>query len=105
MQMWRIEKFELTEVPEEKYGQFTSGDCYVVLYSYGDPQKHVVYMWQGAASTVDERGACAMCAVQIDEQHCGGSAPQVRPLDSSISPQPPSALLRPLQAVFKWCHL
>lgn len=77
MQVWRIEKFELTEVPEEKHGQFTSGDCYVVLYSYGDPQRHVVYMWQGAESTVDERGGCAVCAVQIDEQHCGGSAPQV----------------------------
>lgn len=78
MQVWRIEKFELKEVPEEKHGQFTSGDCYVVLYTYGDPQKHVVYMWQGAEATVDERGGCALCAVQIDEQHCNGSAPQVR---------------------------
>lgn len=78
IQVWRIEKFELAEVPEEKHGQFTSGDCYVVLYSYGDPQRHVVYMWQGAESSVDERGGCAVCAVQIDEQHCGGSAPQVR---------------------------
>ena len=78
VQVWRIEKFELAEVPQEKHGQFTSGDCYVVLYSYGDPQRHLVYMWQGAEATVDERGGCAVCAVQVDEQHCGGSAPQVR---------------------------
>ena len=77
VQVWRIENFEPTEQPAD--GTFTAGDCYVVLYSYGDGgASHIVYMWQGAQASQDERGACAAAAVKIDEQYAGGAAPQVR---------------------------
>ena len=78
--MWCIEKFEPVEVPESEHGKLSSGDCYVVLYTYGPTKSdHIVYMWQGATAGQDERGACAHAAVRIDEEHCGGAAPQVRP--------------------------
>jgi Gelsolin repeat len=79
MQVWRIKHFEEVAVPEQSHGQFFSGDCYVVVYSYGEgAAQHIVYMWQGAAASQDERGACALAAVRRDEHHCRGTAPQVR---------------------------
>lgn len=78
LQVWRIEKFEPVALPEADFGKFSSGDCYVVLYTYGPTKsEHIVYMWQGAAASQDERGGCAHAAVKIDEEHCGGAAPQV----------------------------
>jgi hypothetical protein len=77
-QVWRIEKFEAVELEVDEFGSFSSGDCYIVLYTYG-PQKSdfIMYMWQGAQSTQDERGACALSAAKIDEDLCHGSATQV----------------------------
>jgi hypothetical protein len=99
LQVWRIEKFELVEVPEGKHGQFSAGDCYMVLYTYGvrAPQ-HLVYFWQGADCSLDERGACAACAVQVDQQHCGGSAVQARL--SPLPAPPPPAYLAPVATQF-----
>ena len=34
MQVFRVEMFDLVEVPEEKHGVFFAGDCYVILYAY-----------------------------------------------------------------------
>jgi hypothetical protein len=79
MQVWRVEQFELKEVAEDRHGCFTSGDCYLIVYAYGtDTPQFLVYMWQGSNSTQDERGACAMHAVKLDDELCQGSAPQVR---------------------------
>jgi hypothetical protein len=64
------------EVPEDKYGVFSSGDCYLVLYVCGS-EKFIIYMWQGADASTDERGACAIAAVELDEEICGGTAAQV----------------------------
>lgn len=69
---------ELVEVPEDKHGCFTAGDSYVVAYTYGaDASEHIVYMWQGAESSQDEKAACAMHAVTVEKDHCGGNAVQV----------------------------
>ena len=34
MQVFRVEMFDLVEVPEEQHGVFFAGDCYVILYAY-----------------------------------------------------------------------
>ena len=31
LEVWRVNKFELEEVPKEEIGKFYSGDCYVLL--------------------------------------------------------------------------
>ena len=33
-QVFRVEMFDLVEVPEEQHGVFFAGDCYVILYAY-----------------------------------------------------------------------
>ncbi|XP_052079404.1 advillin-like isoform X1 [Mytilus californianus] len=78
-EVWRVENFDL--VPQEKHhmGKFFGGDCYVIQYSYPHPdnKNHVIYYWQGAKSTTDERGTSALKAVEMDDA-LGGAAVQVR---------------------------
>tara|TARA_R110002050_G_scaffold10783_2_gene36570 strand:+ start:69 stop:260 length:192 start_codon:yes stop_codon:yes gene_type:complete len=39
VQIWRVEKFEVKEWPEEEYGRFYEGDSYIILRTYK------VYHW------------------------------------------------------------
>jgi len=94
--IWRIENFDLVEVnyfnmfqsnkinimkskdvQSSSQAFFYSGDSYVILYKYG-VGKSIVYFWQGDGSSVDERGASALQAFQIDNQQAMGKAKQVR---------------------------
>lgn len=81
LQVWRIENFEKVAWPEDKYGHFYGGYSFVVLYSYVPKGKtrdeHMIYFWQGAESSQDEKGASALAAVALDDS-LGGQATQVR---------------------------
>ncbi|KAM4745002.1 gelsolin-like isoform 2-T2 [Anableps anableps] len=69
LQVWRVENMDLAPVPESLYGQFYTGDAYVVLNSTsnrrGDLQYDLHY-WQGSECSQDESGAAAILAVQMD---------------------------------------
>ena len=56
VKVWRVESSKLVQVDKEDYGMFYSGDCYVILYTYGtkSSQKYIIYFWQGQSSTRDE---------------------------------------------------
>lgn len=73
--VWRIEDMELVEVGEEQVNFLYNGDCYVIQYSYGN--ENIVYFWQGANCSIDERGASALHAARIDNEELGGDAMQV----------------------------
>ncbi|XP_037536723.1 gelsolin [Nematolebias whitei] len=70
LQVWRVEKMEPVPVPETLYGQFYTGDAYLVLNSTsnrrGDMQYDLHY-WQGSECSQDESGAAAILAVQMDD--------------------------------------
>ena len=57
VQVWRVEKMEKVKVPPSQHGHFFSGESYLVLYTYfkGGREKQIIYMWQGAGSSVDEK--------------------------------------------------
>jgi len=74
--IWRVEDMELVELEPEKHGFFFAGDSYVLTYKYGS--EAIVYFWQGAKSSLDEKGASALHAARIDNEELGGSAVQVR---------------------------
>jgi len=78
-EVWRIEDFK--EVPLEKdfFGQFYAGDSYIVKYTYknGSKEEYMIYIWQGATSSQDEKGASALVATKMDDA-LGGAATQVR---------------------------
>jgi hypothetical protein len=80
-EVWRIEDMAKVEVPADKFGQFYSGDSYIVLYTYRPEGKsrdaYIIYFWQGRKSTADEKGASALFATKMDDD-LGGSPVQVR---------------------------
>jgi hypothetical protein len=58
LNIWRIEKFIVKEVPKNTYGTFYEGDSYIVLHTYKVPgnQKLMwnIHFWLGKESTQDE---------------------------------------------------
>jgi hypothetical protein len=53
LEIWRVEDFELAAWPKEKYGEFYSGDSFVMLYTYlvNDKENYIIYFWQGLHSS------------------------------------------------------
>ncbi|KAM9308076.1 scinderin-like [Gastrophryne carolinensis] len=81
LQIWRIEKMELVEVPENFYGNFYVGDAYLVLQTR-DMTLYKLYnlhFWLGNECTQDESTAAAIFTVQMDD-YFGGCAIQFREL-------------------------
>jgi len=79
VEIFRINNFKRTEVPKEQYGQFYAGDSYIILYTYsaGTKPAWVIYFWQGLDSSIDEKGASALLAKEMDDE-LGGEPVQVR---------------------------
>lgn len=78
LQVWRIEKFEAVELPVEAHGHFSTGDCYLVLFTpSAPPALPVLYIWHGRDASADEVGAAAAQAVELDGEEAGGCATQV----------------------------
>ena len=78
-EVFRVEMFDLINLPDEDHGIFFSGDCYVVLYAYHDGSKdnYIIYYWIGENSSQDEQGAAALRTIELD-QRLGGNPVQVR---------------------------
>jgi len=79
VQVWRVENFEMAEVPAAQYGHFFGGDSYIVFYTYLQNSKecYIIYFWQGLKSSQDEKGASALWAKNLDDKY-GGAPVQVR---------------------------
>jgi gelsolin len=71
LQIWRIEKFKVVAWPKEQYGQFYSGDSYIVLNTYRkkDAPKILwdVHFWLGKYTSQDEAGTAAYKTVELDD--------------------------------------
>ncbi|XP_010181365.1 PREDICTED: gelsolin, partial [Mesitornis unicolor] len=70
LQIWRIEKFDLVPVPKNLYGDFFTGDSYLVLNTIRQRSGNLQYdlhFWLGDESSQDERGAAAIFTVQMDD--------------------------------------
>lgn len=71
LQIWRIEQFKVKTWPVAQYGQFFSGDSYIVLNTYADKENPIkmrydVHFWLGTATTQDEAGTAAYKTVELD---------------------------------------
>ncbi|XP_069815447.1 scinderin-like [Dendropsophus ebraccatus] len=86
LQVWRIEKMKLAEVPKELYGNFYIGDAYIVLHTKEMPffKVYNLHFWLGSECTQDESTAAAIFTVQMDD-HLGGTAVQYRELQGCES--------------------
>lgn len=78
-EVWRVQDFDLKPVRKQDIGLFYGGDCYVILYTYqvNGKDNYIIYYWQGAKSSTDEKGTSALKAVEMDDK-LGGAAVQVR---------------------------
>lgn len=72
VEVWRVEKFKINRWPENQYGNFFTGDSYIVLDTYKpDPDApklaYDVHFWLGSKSSQDERGTAAYKTVELDD--------------------------------------
>ncbi|XP_069465619.1 gelsolin isoform X2 [Ambystoma mexicanum] len=80
LQVWRVEKFDLVAVPKNLYGDFFTGDAYLVLNTIRQSSGKLQYdlhFWLGNECSQDESGAAAIFTVQMDD-NLGGSPRQNR---------------------------
>lgn len=71
VEAWRIEKFQVVPWPKTKYGQFFSGDAYIILNTYKIPDndsfRYNVHFWLGKSCSQDEQGTAAYKTVELDD--------------------------------------
>ncbi|XP_059390518.1 advillin-like isoform X1 [Carassius carassius] len=78
LQIWTISKMKMVPVPEQAYGNFFEGDCYIILnVSNSTTQSTDIHYWIGNTSSQDEQGAAAIYVTQLDK-YLGGSPVQHR---------------------------
>ncbi|XP_055994492.1 gelsolin isoform X2 [Sorex fumeus] len=80
LQIWRVEKFDLVPVPTNLYGEFFTGDAYVILKTVqlrNGALQYDLHYWLGNECTQDESGAAAIFTVQLDD-YLNGRAVQHR---------------------------
>ena len=82
--VWRVESLAPARVAKEHHGRFFTGDCYIVLLTWthakascssagadggggSEPMCNEVFFWLGANSTLDDQGAAAIMAVELDD--------------------------------------
>ncbi|KAL3075197.1 hypothetical protein niasHS_013420 [Heterodera schachtii] len=69
IRIWRINKFALEDVPEELYGNFYTGDSYIILNTknVGEIAEFDVHFWLGKQTSQDEMGTAAIKTVELDD--------------------------------------
>ncbi|XP_078459347.1 scinderin-like [Lampetra planeri] len=80
LQVWRVEKLSPVAVAPNQYGNFFTGDAYVVLktFAFGPAVKRYdLHFWLGSECSQDESGAAAVLTVQLDDS-LGGRPVQYR---------------------------
>lgn len=78
--IWRIKDLKKEALDESLWGQFWAGDAFIILYKYKiNPSKdgHFIYFWQGRDASIDEKGASALLAKDLDDE-MGGDPVQIR---------------------------
>jgi len=76
LEIWRIEKFHVVEVPKSGYGAFFAGDSYIVMNTYTrGASKNLewdIHFWLGKETSQDEMGVAAYKTVELDDYLGGG---------------------------------
>jgi len=70
LQIWRIEKFKVKKWKKSRYGEFYSGDSYIVLHTMVDDEgkkSYDVFFWLGQDTSQDEAGTAAYKTVELDD--------------------------------------
>ncbi|CAB1350039.1 unnamed protein product, partial [Coregonus sp. 'balchen'] len=80
-----FKNMKMVPVPDQAFGNFFEGDCYIVLYGSPDSSNSMdIHYWIGNSSSQDEQGAAAILVTQLDE-FLGGSPVQHREVQAAES--------------------
>lgn len=80
MEIWRIENFHPTLVPNSSHGKFYMGDSYIILKTTAlksGALRNDIHYWLGKDTSEDEAGTAAIKTVELDAV-LGGRAVQYR---------------------------
>ncbi|RDD41012.1 Advillin [Trichoplax sp. H2] len=80
LEVWRIESMQVVPYPKDKYGEFYTGDSFIILHTKTLPSGKVewnIHFWLGKDTSRDEAGVAAYKTVELDD-HLGGSPVQHR---------------------------
>ncbi|KAM4628974.1 scinderin like a [Polymixia lowei] len=83
LQVWRLENMDLKPVPRQLHGNFYNGDAYILLYTTPAPS-YRIHIWLGDKCSMDEKGAAAIFAIQLDDV-LGGAPCQYREVQGNES--------------------
>ena len=77
---WIQDGFEKKPYPKSRIGIYDDAHCYISMYSWGltGSERHMVYFWQGQATTPNDQGSAAGLAREVNERICKGSGQLVR---------------------------
>jgi gelsolin len=70
VQIWRIEKFKVKHWPKDRYGEFYSGDSYIILHTMVNDEgkkSYDLHFWLGSDTSQDEAGTAAYKTVELDD--------------------------------------
>ncbi|KAJ3340132.1 hypothetical protein HDU93_007357 [Gonapodya sp. JEL0774] len=71
LRVWRIVNFKVVPVDPSHYGQFFTGDSYIVLNTWKEPSApklyHDIHFFLGLETTQDEAGTAAYKTVELDD--------------------------------------
>jgi len=87
LQIWRIEKFKVKHWPKDRYGEFYSGDSYIILHTKENDEgkkEYDVFFWLGAETSQDEAGTAAYKTVELDD-YLGDEPVQYREVQANES--------------------
>lgn len=88
LQIWRIESMEMVGVSPDSYGNFFTGDTYIILHTADRKSARSnqwdLHFWIGKESSQDEQGAAAMLTTQLDD-YMGGTPVQHREVQGNES--------------------
>ena len=85
-EIFRVDNFDLVQVPDEDHGKFYSGDCYVILYAYnnGGQDRFIVYFWLVSTLCLVH---LIFFSIKIEAFHCFYCYNQILDLGTKIKPR------------------
>ncbi|XP_065183499.1 gelsolin, cytoplasmic-like [Sycon ciliatum] len=74
LQIWRIEDMKVVQWPQDRYGDFHTGDSYIILNTKkrSTALEWDIHFWLGKETSQDEKGVAAYKTVELDDSLGGG---------------------------------